>query len=240
MPALHLQPATDRETKVSPHRSDLAPRARWGLVTLMLCWGIELAAAELPAPPALASTPTEPAATPVEVLLRPGDRLRFSVLEDPDAAAELVVNTAGKIDLPLLGLWLVAGKSVDDVTQETRAALEADYLVKASVRLLLVDRPERSMNRGRVFLAGQMRKVGVVDIDLSERNTVGRVILANGGLADFADAKRIKIVRKSALGGSLETLTVDLEEVLKKGRIDRDVPLLDGDFVIADAKLINW
>lgn len=217
----------------------VARRARWWLAALMISGGAELAAAELPAP-AGNGAPKDPAATPVEVLLRPGDRLRFSVLEDPDAAAELVVNTAGKIDLPLLGLWQVAGKSVEEVTQETRVALEADYLVKASVRLLLVDRPERSMNRGRVFLAGQMRKVGVVDIDLSEKNTVGRVILANGGLADFADAKRIKIVRKSAQGGSLETLTVDLEEVLKKGRIDRDLPLLDGDFVIADAKLLNW
>jgi hypothetical protein len=47
-------------------------------------------------------------------------------------------------------------------------------------------------------------------------------------------------VRKVAGRADLETLTVDLEEVLKKGRIDRDVPLLDGDFVIADAKLVNW
>ena len=112
--------------------------------------------------------------------------------------------------------------------------------MRATVRLLLIDRPEKSSSRGRVYLAGQMRKIGVVEIDLSERNTVGRVILASGGLSDFADAKRIRIVRKSAGGGDLETLTVDLEEVLKKGRIDRDVPLFDGDFVIADSKLVNW
>jgi protein involved in polysaccharide export with SLBB domain len=108
------------------------------------------------------------------------------------------------------------------------------------VRLLLVERPEKSSSRGRVYLAGQMRKIGVVEIDLSERNTVGRVILANGGLSDFADARRIRIIRKMAGGEQLETITVDLEEVLKKGRIDRDIPLLDGDFVIADAKLVNW
>ena len=180
------------------------------------------------------------ASAPAEIRLRPGDRLRFAVLEDSDAAAEVVVNASGKIDLPLLGLWAVSGKSVDEVTRETKSALESEYFVRATVRLLLVDRPEKSSSRGRVYLAGQMRKIGVVEIDLSERNTVGRVILSNGGLSDFADAKRIRIVRKSAGGGDLETLTVDLEEVLKKGRIDRDVPLLDGDFVIADSKLVNW
>lgn len=171
--------------------------------------------------------------------VRPGDRLRFSVQEDPDFAVEVVVNASGKIDLPLIGLCSVAGKSVEEITAATKQALEADYFVKATVRLLLADRPERSSSRGRVYLAGQMRKVGVVEIDLSEKNTAGRVILANGGLADFADARRIKIIRKGA-GAELETLTVDLEEVLKKGRIDKDVPLFDGDFVIADAKLINW
>jgi len=180
------------------------------------------------------------ASAPAEIRLRPGDRLRFAVLEDSDAAAEVVVNASGKIDLPLLGLWAVSGKSVDEVTRETKSALESEYFVRATVRLLLVDRPEKSSSRGRVYLAGQMRKIGVVEIDLSERNTVGRVILSSGGLSDFADAKRIRIVRKSADGGDLETLTVDLEEVLKKGRIDRDVPLLDGDFVIADSKLVNW
>lgn len=172
--------------------------------------------------------------------LRPGDRLRFSVQEDPDATAEIVVNASGKGDFPLLGLWAVAGKTVDQIAAETRAALEAEYLVRATVRLLLVDRPEKSSSRGRVYLAGQMRKIGVVEIDLSDRNTVGRVILASGGLSDFADARKIRIVRKVAGRDDLETLTVDLEEVLKKGRIDRDVPLVDGDFVIADAKLVNW
>ena len=186
------------------------------------------------------AAPADAAAGPAEIRLRPGDRLRFAVLEDTDAAAEVVVNASGKIDLPLLGLWGVAGKSVDEVTRETKAALESEYFVSATVRLLLVDRPEKSSSRGRVYLAGQMRKIGVVEIDLSERNTAGRVILSSGGLSDFADAKRIRIVRKSPGRDELETLTVDLEEVLKKGRIDRDVPLFDGDFVIADAKLVNW
>jgi polysaccharide export outer membrane protein len=174
------------------------------------------------------------------VELRVGDRLRFAVTEDPETGGDVVVNASGMIDLPLLGLRPAAGRTLEQLTTEVRTALEADYFVRATVRLSLIDRPERAANRGRIFLAGQMRRIGVVEIDLNEKNTVGRVILANGGLGDFADARHIKIVRKSGPAGELETLTVDLEEVLKKGRIDRDVPLLDGDFVLADAKLINW
>jgi protein involved in polysaccharide export with SLBB domain len=33
---------------------------------------------------------------------------------------------------------------------------------------------------------------------------------------------------------------VDLDEILQKGRIDKDIALIDGDFIIADAKLVNW
>ena len=184
--------------------------------------------------------PRAAAVPAADLPLRPGDRLRFSVQEDPEATAEIVVNASGKGDFPLLGLWAVAGRTVEQIAAEARTALEAEFLVRATVRLLLVERPEKSSSRGRVYLAGQMRKIGVVEIDLSDSNTAGRVILASGGLSDFADAKRIRIVRKVAGRADLETLTVDLEEVLKKGRIDRDVPLLDGDFVIADAKLVNW
>lgn len=213
--------------------------ARTALIARRLAFTFAVLVGGLDPVPTLAAE-VNTASAPAEIRLRPGDRLRFAVLEDSDAAAEVVVNASGKIDLPLLGLWAVSGKSVDEVTRETKSALESEYFVRATVRLLLVDRPEKSSSRGRVYLAGQMRKIGVVEIDLSERNTVGRVILSSGGLSDFADAKRIRIVRKSAGGGDLETLTVDLEEVLKKGRIDRDVPLLDGDFVIADSKLVNW
>jgi polysaccharide export outer membrane protein len=209
--------------------------------------GIQFLLALALAAPGAARAQGEPAgavapgpAAPGELVLRPGDRLRFSVMEDADLAGEAVISGSGKIELPLIGLSVAAGKTVEQVSAEVRQALEADFLVKATVRIMLADRPERSANRGRVFLAGQMRKIGVVDIDLSENNTVGRVVLANGGLADFADGRKIRIIRKSGSGPAVETLVVDLDEVLKKGRIDKDVPIFDGDFVIADAKLVNW
>lgn len=174
------------------------------------------------------------------VTIRPGDRLRFSVQEDAEASAELVVDSAGKVDLPLIGLYEIAGKTLDEARATAKRLLERDYLVKATVRILLVERPERSSHRGRVYLVGQFRKIGVVEIDLSETNTAGRVILANGGFTDFADSRKVRIVRKGPDGTEFSTVTVDLEEVLKKGRIDKDMPVRDGDFLIADAKLINW
>lgn len=202
-----------------------------------------LAAGSLPAGVAPATPPAEP----VPVLtsdaspdrLRPGDRLRLQIVEDGDPAVELVIAKDGTIDAPYIGTVGAGGLTMEGLAARLREALEADYYVHATVRLSLLERPERSTNRGRIFVTGQVRRVGMVEIDKSETNTAGKVILANGGLSDFADARRIKIFRTNA-SGQVETRVVDLREVLEKGRIDLDVPIVDGDLIVVDAKLVNW
>lgn len=171
--------------------------------------------------------------------LRPGDRLRLQIVEDGDPPVDLIIAQDGTLETPYIGLLPAADLTLQQLRERLRDQLEADYYVSATVRLSLLERPERSTNRGRVFVTGQVRRVGMVDIDKSESNTVGKVILANGGLSDFADARRIKIFRTNS-AGEVETLEVDLREVLEKGRIDLDVPILDGDLIVVDAKLLNW
>lgn len=172
--------------------------------------------------------------------LRPGDRLRFQVVEGEEPAVELVVNAAGLLDIPYLGPALVVGQSIQNVSAAIKRELEKGYFVTATVRLLLTERPGKSSVRGRVYLSGQVRRIGAFEIDRAEANTVGKVILAAGGLTDFADARKIKIVRVSLTNGEPTTQIVDLREVIEKGRIDKDVPIYDGDFVIVDARLVNW
>lgn len=185
------------------------------------------------------SAAAAPERTEVGDQLRPGDRLRFQIIEDFDAPVEIVVGKDGQIDLPYLGAVAGAGKTVANFTNEVKTALEHDYYVTATVRIFLIDRPEKSSDRGRIFISGQVRRVGMVEIDKSEKNTAGKVILANGGLGDFADSRRIRIFRTN-IKGAVETKIVDLREVLEKGRIDLDVPIYDGDLLVVDSKLVNW
>lgn len=187
----------------------------------------------------VSSAVAAPEPTAVGNLLRPGDRLRFQIIEDSDAPVEIVVGKDGRIDLPYLGAVAGAGKTIASFTNEVKTALEHDFYVTATVRIFLIDRPEKSSDRGRIFVSGQVRRVGMVEIDKSEKNTAGKVILANGGLGDFADSRRIRIFRTNSTG-AVETKIVDLREVLEKGRIDLDVPIYDGDLLVVDSKLVNW
>ena len=97
----------------------------------------------------------------------------------------------------------------------------------------------QSKNKINIFISGQVHHIGTVEIDKNEANTAGKVILANGGLSDFADTRKIKIFRTTA-SGEVKTQIVDLREVLEKGRLELDVPVFDGDLVVVGSKLINW
>jgi len=171
--------------------------------------------------------------------LLPGDHLRFQIVEDGDAPVELVVNQQGMVELPYLGSVPTAGLTVEGFATAVKHDLDRSYYRSATVRISLEDRPERTRNRGRVFVSGQVHRVGAIEIDKTEKNTAGKVILANGGLTQFADARKIKLFRTNA-AGVVETKVVDLHEVLEKGRIDLDVPICDGDLIVVGAKLVNW
>jgi protein involved in polysaccharide export with SLBB domain len=194
-----------------------------------------LARAAVPATPASTVAPSAPA----ENIINVGDRLRYQVLEDEDPPTEIVVSNTGRIELPYYGPIEAAGKSLPQLVSDITLALQKDLYVKATVRLNVIEFHTRAVNRGRVHLSGQVRKIGPVDIDMSELNTLGKIILAAGGVTDFAETRAVRIIRKSADGG-FTTISVDLRAVLEKGQIEKDVELRDGDFIIVDERLIKW
>lgn len=171
---------------------------------------------------------------PLEV----GDRLRYQVVEDGDRPVELAISNTGMIDVPYHGPMKAAGRALPELVASIKSELEARLYVTATVRVEVLAFSQGAVNRGRVHLAGQVRRVGPVEIDLSEKPTLGQTILAAGGLADFADARNVRIVRRE--GAETRTIKVDLREVLNRGRIDKDVQLMDGDFIIVDERMVNW
>ena len=62
---------------------------------------------------------------------------------------------------------------------------------------------------------GQVLKQGAVEIPSNEKLTVSQAILLVGGLADFADKRRVKLIRKKA-DGTTQVTIVDLVISWKK------------------------
>lgn len=207
------------------------------LTAAALCFAATILwAADTTAPVA----PDASASAANQSLINVGDRLRYQVVEDGDAPVDLIVSNTGMVDLPYHGPITAAGKTLPALLSDIKTALEKELYVTATVRLTVSEFHTRAVNRGRVHLTGQVRKIGPLDIDMSERNTLGRTILAAGGLSDFADERKVRVVRKDPATGGFKTIVVDLKEVLEKGRIEKDIELQDGDFIIVDEKIIKW
>jgi len=171
--------------------------------------------------------------------LVPGDKLSFRVVEDRDETKPLIVADTGELDVPYVGRINVAGKTCKEVAAELKVMLEKDYYYQATV-VLGLDQISRVL--GRVYVWGQVRNQGPIEIPANEIFTAGKAILRAGGFGDFANKKKVKVVRNAKPGESTgkQDILVNMEEVLEEGKTDKDVPLQPDDFIIVPARLINW
>jgi len=77
---------------------------------------------------------------------------------------------------------------------------------------------------------GEVKKPGAYQLD--QTTTAIQAVAMAGGFTDKAAPNRTKIIR-THLDGRQETIVVDLNEVVKRGRNDKDPPLITNDVVVA-------
>lgn len=93
----------------------------------------------------------------------------------------------------------------------------------------------RNLVRPQVYLLGEVNKPGAVSVNPGPNATVARLILAYGGMTQFANPGKVQIQR-TAPDGSKKTLLVDVGRILKEGKFEDDVPVQDADVVIVPEK----
>ena len=83
---------------------------------------------------------------------------------------------------------------------------------------------------GTVTVLGEVANPGPVNMPATMDLTVTKVLQAAGGLKPFADKSNIRVTRCDKDGNQTRT-TVNLNEIGKDGRIDKDMSLKAGDVV---------
>jgi protein involved in polysaccharide export with SLBB domain len=168
--------------------------------------------------------------------LRSGDRVALQILEDREPAPRsLLVTDSGEIDVPYIGRVMASEKTCKTLSTEVKALLEKEYYHRATV-VISLDAANKFM--GRVYVWGQVRNQGAIDIAVNENLTVGKAILRAGGFADFANKKRVKLVRSSP-DGTKQTFQLNMVSILEEGRTEQDALLQPDDFIIVPSRLIN-
>ncbi len=170
--------------------------------------------------------------------LRVGDRVSFQIAEDREPARSLVVADSGELDVPYVGRVAAAGKSCRDLARSLKVTLEQEFYYRATV-VLAVDAANRFL--GRVYVWGQVKNQGPIDLALNENLTAGKAILRAGGFADFANRKRVKVLRcRPGDPKSRQVFELNMTEILEDGKTEKDVALEPDDSVIVPARLINF
>lgn len=159
--------------------------------------------------------------------LGPGDELTIEIEQDREGGFPRIVSATGEVDVPPYGRVKIAGRTTAEAAAEIKRLLEKDYYYTATVKLSLDRRSRQAVKAGSVTISGEVRAVGAIDLEAGARLTVSQAILKSGGFGPFANKKRVQVTRSE--GGVTRQFYVDVNEVLEKGRVEKDVEVRDGD-----------
>jgi polysaccharide export outer membrane protein len=181
---------------------------------------------EAETPPAVPPT----AVTNPDYVIGPGDSVQIFVWRNPDLSVTVPVRPDGKISTPLVEDLVAVGKTPSQLAREMETAL-AEYIRSPQVNIIVIN---------PLSTFSQVKVIGEVaspkSVPYREGLTTLDAVLAVGGLTQFAAGNRAKIVRQGEDGKTVE-IKVKLESLVRKGKIEENVPLKPGDVLIVPASL---
>lgn len=158
-------------------------------------------------------------------LIGPGDTLSIFVWGNPEVSASVPVRPDGMITSPLIEDLPVSGRTSSQVAREIEKHLDK-YIKSPNVTV--------TVTGFQGIYPQQIRVVGAAAkpqaLPYREGMTVLDLMIAVGGLTEFADGNDAKIIR--TIDGKQKSLTVRLKDLLKKGDIKANAALKPGDVVI--------
>lgn len=208
-----------------------SPRLRLALAVIwaaLLGSAAALSASAQPAPAERGAVPEAKAGAPAvseDYVIGPGDTLRVFVLRNPELGADVPVRPDGKITTPLVQDMVAVGKTPSQLGRDIEVAL-SEYVRSPQVSVIVLQ-PASTFSQVRVV--GQA--VAPRAIPYRSGMTVLDVIIAVGGLSEFAAGNRARLVR-TAKDGSTTRIKLRLEDLISKGDMKQNVAMEPGDVLI--------
>lgn len=154
-----------------------------------------------------------------------GDRLNVYVWGYEDLSDEITVRPDGKITTKLVEDLEASGRTPSELARE----IERRYrdFVKQPVVTVSVDNFVGSRNQQvRIMGAGEQPR----SVPYTPEMTLLDLVIEVGGLGEFANGNSAVLVRK--VKGVDINYSLKIDDLLRKGEIEANVPLLPGDIVI--------
>ncbi len=191
--------------------------ARALVATLSVAWLAGCSTSQ-PAAPAVA------ASSDYAYVIGPGDALNITVWRNPELSMSVPVRPDGKISAPLVEERTEQGKTSVQVARDIERAL-AKYVRDPVVTVIVTGFVGPFSEQVRVV--GEAAKPQA--LPFKQRMTVLDVLIAVGGLTDFADGNAATLVRASE---DNKRYSLRLKDLVKKGDMSANVELRPGDILI--------
>lgn len=157
-------------------------------------------------------------------ILGPGDVIEVFVWRNPELSTTVPVLPDGRVSTPLVDSIVASGKTPVQLARDIEAEL-AEYVRSPRVSIL-VSSPKSTFSQ--VKLVGQV--ANPQGIPYQDGMTIMDAVLAAGGLTLFASGNKAKVIRK--VNGKQQEIPVRLRDVMEKGDMKRNIPLMPGDIVV--------
>lgn len=172
----------------------------------------------MPPAPATAASPN------YNYIIGPGDMINVVVRGNPDLSVTVPVRPDGKITTPLAKDIVAIGKDSTALSHEIEAALKK-YINEPTVDVIVTTFVGPYSEQIRVV--GEASKPQV--LPYKQKMTLLDVMIAVGGVTDFADGNHASILR-TAEGN--KQYSIKIADLLKRGDISANVEMRPGDVVI--------
>jgi polysaccharide biosynthesis/export protein len=177
-------------------------------------------APDAPKAPATASASYAGPMDAARYVIGPEDSLQITVWKEPTLSGTIPVRPDGMISMVLVGDIPAAGMTPTALSTDISQRLKK-YIQDPVVTVVVL-----GVNSQRIFLVGEVGKVGPVA--MSPGMTPLQAIVTGGGLTQFANSKRIYILRMIA--GKQQKIPFNYKQALKGE--NAGVSLLPGDTIV--------
>jgi polysaccharide export outer membrane protein len=155
--------------------------------------------------------------------VHPGDKMIIGVYDDPKLLPqEITVAPDGKISYPMVGVLLVAGKTVEQIRAELEARLKK-YIAEPIATVIVTD-----VRGNVVYVIGQVTKPGSITMNPTI-NVLQALSMAGGG-NPYAKLDGIIIIRST--GGTQRVIPFRYSQVASGRDLHENVQLESGDVVV--------
>ena len=191
------------------------------LIALGALMGIGLSSAQGAAPQQKATPPIDVAS---DYIIGPGDTVQIFVWRNPELSVSVPVRPDGKISTPLVENMVAIGKSPSQLARDIETVL-SEFVRTPQVNVIVGNAVSTF---SQVKVVGQVRTPQA--LPYREGLKVLDVVLATGGLTEFAAPNRAKIVR--TVNGKQTEIRVKLSALMNKGDLKQNYELKPGDVFI--------